>query len=141
MSNPSIEEQLLAQERKYWSAMQEGDAASAMQVTADPCIVTGASGVSKIDRATLGKMLDAGTWKLEAFELSNPTVLSLTKTVAVLAYKVHEEHTVEDQRLTIDAADSSVWVKRDGQWQCALHTEALLGDPFGRDRQPSNSPT
>ena len=141
MSNPSIEEQLLAQERKYWSAMQEGDAASAMQVTADPCIVTGASGVSKIDRATLGKMLDAGTWKLEAFELSNPTVLSLTKTVAVLAYKVHEELTVEDQRLTIDAADSSVWVKRDGQWQCALHTEALLGDPFGRDRQPSNSPT
>jgi hypothetical protein len=35
----------------------------------------------------------------------------------------------------LDAADSSTWVRRNGRWLCALHTEAILGDPFGRDRQ------
>jgi len=27
---------------------------------------------------------------------------------------------------------SSVWVRRDGTWTCALHTESVAGDPFGR---------
>jgi hypothetical protein len=54
--------------------------------------------------------------------------------VAVLAYNVHEELTVEGKPVTIDAADASTWVRRDGRWLCALHSESLKGDPFGRDR-------
>jgi hypothetical protein len=38
--------------------------------------------------------------------------------------------------LTLEAADSSTWVRRDGKWLCAVHTEALKGDPFGRDKVP-----
>jgi hypothetical protein len=140
MGNSSLEKELLEQEQRYWRAMQAGDGAAAMQLSADSCIVAGAQGVGKLDRATLGKMLGSGSWKLEAFELSNPTVLSLTENVAVLAYKVHEELTVGGQRVSLDAADSSAWVKRDGRWLCALHTESLLGDPFGRDRQGPRSP-
>jgi hypothetical protein len=34
--------------------------------------------------------------------------------------------------------DSSTWVRRNGCWLCALHTEAIAGDPFGRDRQRSS---
>ena len=36
--------------------------------------------------------------------------------------------------MALDAADSSTWVRRDGRWLCAMHTEAIAGDPFGRDR-------
>lgn len=53
---------------------------------------------------------------------------------AVLAYEVHGELTVDGALVTIDAADSSVWVRRGGRWLCALHTESIAGDPFGRDR-------
>jgi len=49
---------------------------------------------------------------------------------------VKEVLTVEGKPVTIDASDSSTWVRRDGNWVCALHTEALTGDPFGRDRRP-----
>lgn len=31
-----------------------------------------------------------------------------------------------------EAFDSSVWVHRIGHWVCAVHTESLAGDPFGR---------
>ena len=44
--------------------------------------------------------------------------------------------TVVDGKPTkLEALDSSVWVRRDGKWVCALHTETLAGDPFGRDRR------
>ena len=52
-----------------------------------------------------------------------------------MAYQVHEELTVEGKPLTLDAADASTWVRRDGTWRCALHTESIAGDPFGRDRR------
>jgi hypothetical protein len=54
---------------------------------------------------------------------------------AVLAYKVREALTVDGKPVTFEAADASTWVRRDGQWVCALHTESLAGDPFGRDRR------
>ena len=38
-----------------------------------------------------------------------------------------------------DAADASTWVRRNGRWVCALHTESLKGDPFGRDRRATAS--
>ena len=55
--------------------------------------------------------------------------------VAILAYRVHEELTVEGKPVTVEAADSSTWVHRDGRWVCAMHTESIAGDPFGRDRR------
>ena len=56
--------------------------------------------------------------------------------VALVAYKVHEELTVEGELLTLESAESSVWVRREGGWRCAMHSESILGDPFGRDRIP-----
>jgi len=49
---------------------------------------------------------------------------------------VRELLTVEGKPVTLEAADSSTWVLRDGNWVCTLHTEALAGDPFGRDKRP-----
>jgi hypothetical protein len=42
---------------------------------------------------------------------------------------------VEGQRIDLEASDASVWVEKDGEWKCALHTESFLGDSFGRDRK------
>jgi hypothetical protein len=42
---------------------------------------------------------------------------------------------VEGQQVALEANDASVWVRRDGKWLCAMHTESLAGDPFGRDRR------
>jgi hypothetical protein len=36
--------------------------------------------------------------------------------------------------VTIDAADASTWIRRGGRWLCAMHSESIFGDPFGRDR-------
>lgn len=63
-------------------------------------------------------------------------VLLLRDDVAVVAYRVREELTVDGKPVTLEAADSSTRVRRNGCWVCSLHTEAITGDPFGRDRKP-----
>jgi hypothetical protein len=60
---------------------------------------------------------------------------------AILAYKVHEDLTMDGEPGSIDAADTSPWVRRDGGRLCALHTESITGGPFGRDRAAAASPS
>jgi hypothetical protein len=79
-------------------------------------------------------MLSEATWKLDKFDLKDVQVQKLSDDVAVVAYNVREELTVDDEPMVIEAADASTWVRHNGDWQCALHTESLIGDPFGRDR-------
>jgi len=137
MPEGPIEAQLLNCEKQYWQAIKDRDVAAAMRLTDDTCIVTGAQGVARITRDAFAGMLQAGGWTLHEFTLSDVQVRVLSEDVAIVAYKVKELLTVEGKSVTLDAADSSAWVKREGQWMCALHTEALSGDPFGRDRQPA----
>jgi hypothetical protein len=86
----------------------------------------------------MSAMMDTAAWTLDDFRFSDGAeVRRLTDDVAIVAYKVHEDLTVEGKPVMLDAADTSVWVRRDGRWLCALHTESLSGDPYGRDRQPN----
>ena len=135
MPDGPTEKELFAFEQQYWEAIKNGDAALSARLSDDPCIVAGAQGVGRIDRATLEKMFAGATWKLTAFELSSPIVKLLTDDVAVVAYKVREELMVDGKPLTLDASDTSTWVRRNGRWVCAVHTEAVAGDPFGRDHR------
>jgi uncharacterized protein (TIGR02246 family) len=127
--------ELLDLENQYWTAIKEKDADLAMQLTDEECIVTGAQGVGRLNRQVLSKMLKDAPYTLHHFELKDAEVRQLRDDVAILAYQVHEELTVDGKPVQIDAADASTWVRRDGRWLCALHTEAIAGDPFGRDRR------
>jgi uncharacterized protein (TIGR02246 family) len=137
MGTTSTDAELIELERRYWQAIQDGDAEAAARMTADPCVVAGAQGVAALDHATFKRMMSAGTWKLNAFSLSSPVVRFVTDDVAVVAYKVHEELTAGGEPVSLDAADTSTWVRRDGAWLCVAHTESVAGDPFGRDRARS----
>jgi hypothetical protein len=136
MSDAARRNEVLEVERKFWNAMKAKDAAAAGDMTDDGCVIVGAQGVSAIDRATMAKLTREGKWELQQFAFDDPKtqVRFLTDDVAIVAYTVKERVVVDGDTLPIEANDSSVWVKRDGQWRCALHTESLAGDPFGRDK-------
>jgi ketosteroid isomerase-like protein len=136
MTDGPIEAKLIDHEKQYWQAIKDRDVPAAMRLTDDPCIVTGAQGVARITRTAFAGMLQAGGWTLHEFTLSDIQLRLLGDDVAIIAYRVKELLTVDGKSLTVEAADSSTWVRREGQWVCALHTEALLGDAFGRDKRP-----
>jgi uncharacterized protein (TIGR02246 family) len=139
MAQQKIEEELIALEKKYWQAIQDKDVKVVAELSDDPCIVAGAQGVAQIGRDAMRAMFEKASWSLNRFELGKDAqVRMLGDDVAILAYRVHEELTVDGKPLALDASDASTWVRRDGKWVCALHTEALTGDPFGRDRAKKN---
>ena len=131
-----VTNEIMDLEHRFWDAMRTKDAEAAIAMTDDGCIVTGAQGVSAIDAKTMGKMLAEGEWTLDeyTFDEEKAQVRMLTDDIAIVAYNVKERLHVDGKPLTVDANDASVWVRRDGEWRCALHTESLSGDPFGRDK-------
>ena len=136
MATKSVEKELLDLERQYWQAIKDKDVDAALRLTDDPCIIAGARGVSSVDSKTLAGMFKGANYTLHRFSLNEDAqVRQLSDDVAIVAYNVHEELTVDGKPVSLDAADSSTWVRRGGRWRCALHTEAIAGDSFGRDRQ------
>ena len=79
-------------------------------------------------------MMNGATWDLHKYELDDLAVMFPIPDVAVIGYTVTEHLTVDGEKIEMKAADASVWVHKDGEWQAVLHTESVLGDPFGRDR-------
>ena len=134
MATTTIETELLTLERRYWQALKEGDVDTALALTDDPCIVVGAQGVGRVDHQTYRSMMRESPWEIRDFSIGDDAQVRVLGDTAILAYTVHEELTLDGRPLTIDAADTSTWVRRHGKWVCTLHTESLLGDPFGRDR-------
>ena len=140
-STSAHEQELMDVERRFWNAMQEKDAATASTLTDDQCVIVGAQGVSAIDAKTMAKLTSEGTWELKhyAFDEQKSQIRFLTDDIAIVAYPVKERVIVDGETLPVEANDSSVWVRRGGQWRCALHTESLAGDPFGRDKAARSS--
>jgi hypothetical protein len=131
----TIERELVKLERRYWQALKDKDVYAAMELTDEPCIVAGAQGVGVIDHPAYVRMMEHASWTIVDFEIGDDVqVRPLGTDTAVLAYTVHEELEVDGEPVAFDAADTSIWVRRDGRWRCATHTESIAGDPYGRDR-------
>ena len=141
MTTPSQKQQVLDVEKRFWHAMKKKDAKTAARMTDDGCIVVGAQGASSIDSRTMGKLTTEGAWELKRFAIDskNAEVRFVGDDVAIVAYKVNEQVVVDGKTLPIEANDASVWVRRGGDWLCALHTESLVGDPYGRDKKATDA--
>ncbi len=131
----NLEQELVGLERRYWDAMMTKDGSEAARLTGARQIYAGPTGVSTIERASVGAMVRSDGWKLKGYEFRDVTVLSPSADTAIVAYHVSERVEVDGEDLTFDANDSTVWQRQgEGEWVCILHTESLEGDPFGRDR-------
>jgi hypothetical protein len=137
MTTTTNTQEMLRLEKQFWDAMKRKDADAAARMTADGAVIVGAQGVSAIDRQTMARLTKEGNWTIERYEIDESTFQArmLTEDVAAVAYSVTEHITVEGQPLMLMANDASVWLRLDGDWLCAMHTESIAGDPYGRDRK------
>jgi hypothetical protein len=136
MPTMTVEKELSDLENAYWQTIKDKNVDAAIKLTDYPCVVAGASGIGKIDKDSFVKMMKGAKYTLHEFEIKDSEIRMVNDDVALVAYKVQEELTVDGAKVKMDAADTSVWVRRNGSWKCALHTESLQGDPYGRDKQP-----
>jgi hypothetical protein len=127
-------------EKKFWQTMIDRDVDTAAGMMADTAIVTGAQGAATIEAGTFARMMREGTWELRSFKLDKLQVQLVTDATAIIGYEVTEKLVVDGKPLELTAYDASVWTRVDDEWKCALHTESVKGDPFGRDRMKPVDP-
>jgi len=142
MTQTAIDRELLTMENHYWQAIKDRDVNAALTMTDNPCIISGASGIGRIDHDSYVKIMEAATYELRGFKIEDGAqVRQLTPDVAAISYKVREDLMVDNKPVVLQAADTSIWVNRAGKWLCSVHTESVQGDAYGRDRQPNWRPT
>ena len=120
---PTITDEILAQERAYYDAVEKRDSATVARLTADECIVLGSQGMQRFDARAAGDMAKRHDGKTTyTVDDSTVEVLSIDENTAVIAYKLASE---KPDGTTSETYDTSLWVrKEDGRWACALHAEA-----------------
>ena len=130
-SQQATRETILDLERQYWDAMKARDGKAAARLTADECIVAGPHGVSEVPNEEIAGMVENGSFELKDYSLGERDAKFCTvgPDVAILAYPVHERMVRDGKPSTLDAFDLSVWVRRNGGWVCAAHTETIAGKP------------
>lgn len=126
------EQEIVDLEQAFFQTMVDKDVKSATEMVGDPAIVTGAQGASSIARTEFSKMMSESTWELLDFALEEPKVNFPSDRVAVIGYKVRQTVRMDGKTHEMQAADASTWVRDGKRWLCVQHSEALLGDPFGR---------
>jgi hypothetical protein len=132
------DQELLTLERQYWDALKDRDTRTVGRLTAEDSTVAGASGVAGFDPQSIAKFMANATYKINDYRIDPQTVRinHICDDVVAIAYGVHEDLEVDGKPVMLDASDTSVWKNTDNGWVCVLHTEAITGDPYGRDRTP-----
>lgn len=122
---------LIALERKFWQAMVDEDTDAATALLHEPALMVSAHGALQFDREQYKKMAQQGPMVVKSFEFSDMQVMQPNDDTAVLTYRVSQAIAPRGdggKEILQEMADSSVWLRKDGQWLCVMHTETELED-------------
>jgi Domain of unknown function (DUF4440) len=111
-------------ERAFWQSIVDNDPKIATGLLTEPALMVSGHGAMSFDHAGYTKMAKDGTSRLLAFDFSKMEVLFPTDDVAIATYHVRQTREVDGKSTAMDVVDSSTWVKVDGAWKCAAHTES-----------------
>ena len=131
----TTDHEVVALEHAYWKAMQDDDSDAALELSYEPCIVTGPHGAAAVTHAEMSAMNEQKTYRLRDFRIDNMNVQSINDDVAIVGYTAKLDLTVDGKSFSREFAESSTWVRPNGHWLCAAHSEAPIGDPFGRAKK------
>jgi ketosteroid isomerase-like protein len=128
MASALTKDEIVALEHDYWDAMKRKDGKRAAQLSGKAALVTGARGVKSIPKAKMGKMTEEGSWTLESYDFDDIEVVTPTPDVAIIAYTVRQNVTMDGKKQHLRAADISTWVRGADGWECHAHSETFLKD-------------
>lgn len=123
--------ELIDLETRFWQSLVDEDTDTAMALLDEPALMVSSHGAMKFDRATYRRMAEEGDMIVKSFELSDMQVMFPDEGTAVLTYRVKQAIAPRGKTNEIeqDMADSSVWVRKNGQWLCVMHTETPVEAP------------
>ena len=123
---PDTDKDLIALEHRFWQSMVDGDTDTALGLLAEPALMVSSHGSMQFDHAGYRKMAEDPRFALKAFDLSNTKVLRPVRRRRDRHLRSRPDHHHGRPRGPCACSDSSTWVRRDGKWLCAIHTETPM---------------
>ncbi len=123
-----METQIEALETEYWHGMETHNYQTVRKLTHFPCIVASKNGVQTVDEPTFKKMFESGDGDKIKVKSINNFETQIIGESAITAYIIELSVTGKENEPSTKCACTSTWVKKDGEWFCALHTETELSE-------------
>ena len=128
---------LINLEKKFWQSMVDEDTDTALEMLNEPALMVTSQGALQFNHREYREMAEKGQMVIKSFELSDVNVMFPNEDTAVLTYKVRQSmgERGEDESEAVEQlmADSSVWMRKDGEWRCFMHTETEIEDEDDED--------
>jgi ketosteroid isomerase-like protein len=120
--------EVIALENRFWQSMVDEDPDAAISMLDEPALMVSPYGTMQFDHQQYRQMAEQGHQVIKSFQLSDVNVMFPRDDTAVITYKVKQTIATRGQSDLIEQemADSSVWMRKDGQWLCSMHTETPL---------------
>lgn len=122
----SPRETIVDLENRFWQSMIDNDPDTATELLTEPALMVSAHGAMQFDHAGYRKMAEQGPMVLTNYELSDMQVVFPSETTAIATYRVKQTVAQRGEKAGSDVQemnDTSTWIKEDGEWKCAMHTE------------------
>jgi len=125
---PTPDSTLIALEKKFWQSMVDEDTDTALAMLAEPSLMVSSHGAMQFDHQQYREMAEKGGMVIKSFKLSDMQVMHPSDDTAVLTYRVRQTMAKRGstEEVEQEMADSSVWLQRDGEWLCVMHTETEI---------------
>jgi len=117
-----MESKILDLEKKYWKAMTDKDFETVRSLTKFPCIVAGKQGVRSVDEPGFKQMFEQGKGRTMTVKSISDEQVQAGEDHAMIAYLIELDYDGNAMK----CACTSTWVKENGEWVCAMHTESDL---------------
>ena len=113
-------------EKKFWQAIVEEDTQTATSLLTEPAFMVSSHGALKFDHAGYRRMAEQGSMVVKSYELSDLEAAFPSADTAILAYRVKQVVCPrgKPEEMQLDMLDTSTWVREQGEWRCAAHTES-----------------
>ena len=119
-------DEIVASRRSYWDAMKSKDGQKTAALSGKSWLVTGTQGVMRIEKDKMREMTEEGNWTLKSYAFDDVEVSTPPPDVALIAYTVSQNVTMDGKAKKMRAADSSVWIRGSNGWECHAHSETVL---------------
>jgi hypothetical protein len=114
-------------ERAFWQSLVDDQPEVASGMLTPTALMVSANGAMSFDPPTYEKMARNPKHSLLDYRFSDMDVLFPSDDVAIATYRAWQKYEKDGATIEEDVVDSSTWLRIDGKWRCAAHTETRAG--------------
>lgn len=121
-SSETLQQQIVAAERRGLDALKAGDLQQFADLTADEAVLVDAQGAATKAQV----MKNVAGFTLADYTIEDVKFVPVSANTGLISYKITEKGASHGREFTAQAYISSLWTQRNGKWLCLFSQESAV---------------